>query len=167
MLRHASITAKMSFAFAALLLSCLLLPADAPAQDEQAEEEAPVELEELDSSANAAPAVVACYLGVEFTTARFHTLLLRIDVDDESMALVGPGEKSLAQYPEGMRKITITSLKTSGKKGGSEKFALELRPFVYTKLVIAEIPAKKAKKVRLSVKIFENGEQVRTHNLNF
>jgi len=138
--------------------------------DAVAEPEAPEEVEVLEaleqapSEITAAPGVVMCYLGLEFSSETLRATTIRVDVDGKMMALVGAGDKTVARYVEGMHGVSVAHPKASKKKREKNKFAVELKPFTYTKIVIEELRGKKSKK-RLIVRVLEDGEEIRTRTI--
>ncbi len=138
---------------------------DAVAEPETPEQAEVLEaLEQAPSGIAAAPGVVMCYLGLEFSSETLRATMVRVDVDGIMMALVGAGDKTVAQFTEGMHGVSVAHPKASKKKREKSKFAVELKPFVYTKIVIEELGGKKSKK-RLIVRIFEDGEEVRSRTI--
>ena len=133
-----------------------------PALDEQAE--VPETVEPVVSEVARAPGVTMCYLGLEFSSETLLATTVRIDVDNRMVALVGAGDKTIGRYTEGMHGISIALLKASKKKREKNKFTVELKPFVYTKIVIEQAMGKKSKK-RLIVRVLEDGKEVRTHTI--
>lgn len=135
-----------------------------------AEPEAPEQLEVLEaleqapSEVTAAPDVAMCYLGLEFSSETLWATTVRVDVDGKMMALVGAGDKTILQLTEGMHGVSVAHPKASKKKREKNKFAVELKPFVYTKIVIEEATGKKSKK-RLIVRVLEDGEEIRTRTI--
>ncbi len=115
-------------------------------------------------SAGSAPDVVMCYLGLEFSSETLLATTVRVDVDSRMVALVGAGDKTIGRYTEGMHGISIALLKASKKKREKNKFTVELKPFVYTKVVIEQAVGKKSKN-RLIVRVLEDGKEVRTHTI--
>ena len=110
------------------------------------------------------PSVTMCYLGLEFSSETLLATTVRVDVDSRMVALVGAGDKTIGRYTEGMHGISIALLKASKKKREKNKFTVELKPFVYTKVVI-EQPVGKKSKNRLIVRVLEDGKEVRTHTI--
>ena len=110
------------------------------------------------------PGVTMCYLGLEFSSETLQATTVRIDVDNRMVALVGAGDKTIGRYTEGMHGISIALLKASKKKREKNKFTVELKPFMYTKIVIEQAVGKKSKN-RLIVRVLEDGKEVRTHTI--
>lgn len=110
------------------------------------------------------PGVTMCYLGLEFSSETLLATTVRVDVDNRMMGLVGAGDKTVAQYPEGMHGISIALPKASKKKREKNKIAVELKPFVYTKIVIEQAEGKKSGK-RLIVHVLEDGEEIHTRSI--
>ncbi|MCH8204577.1 MAG: hypothetical protein IID09_05400 [Candidatus Hydrogenedentes bacterium] len=133
-----------------------------PELDEQAEVVEAVE--PVVAEVARAPEVVMCYLGLEFSSKTMQATTVRVDVDGNMMALVGAGDKMVVRYAEGMHGISVALPKASNKKREKNTFAVELKPFTYTKIVIEELGGKKSKK-RLIVRIFEDGEEVRSRTI--
>lgn len=115
-------------------------------------------------AAGSAPEVVMCYLGLEFSSATLGATTVRVDVDGNEMALLGAGDKMVVRYTEGMHGISIAVPKASKKKRKKSLFAVELKPFKYTKVVIEQVEGKKSGK-RLIVRVLEEGEEIRTHTI--
>ncbi len=77
---------------------------------------------------------------------------------------MGAGDKTVGRYTEGVHEVSIALPKASKKKRKKNMFAVELKAFAYTKIMIEEAEGKKAKK-RLIVRVLEDGEEVRTHTI--
>ena len=110
------------------------------------------------------PGVTMCYLGLEFSSETLLATTVRVDVDNRMVALMGAGDKTVGRYTEGMHGITVALPKASKKKREKNKFAVELKPFTYTKIVIEEAAGKKSAK-RLIVRVLEDGEEVHTRTI--
>ncbi len=108
--------------------------------------------------------VTLCYLGLEFSSDTLLATTVQVDVDNRMMGLVGAGDKMVAQYPEGMHGISIALPRASKKKREKNKIAVELKRFVYTKIVIEQAEGKKSRK-RLIVRVLEDGEEIRTRTI--
>jgi len=119
---------------------------------------------EAAEAAGSAPEVVMCYLGLEFSSETLGATTVRVDVDGKMMALVGAGDKTVFRYAAGMHDVSVALPNASKKKRKKNMFAVELKPFAYTKIVIEAAEGKKAKK-RLIVRVLEDGEEVRTHTI--
>lgn len=142
-------------------------PADLDFAVVEPEADEPTEVETVKpvvSEVARAPEVVMCYLGLEFSSKTMQATTVRVDVDGNMMALVGAGDKMVVRYAEGMHGISVALPKASNKKREKNTFAVELKPFTYTKIVIEELGGKKSKK-RLIVRIFEDGEEVRSRTI--
>ena len=142
-------------------------PADLDFAVVEPEADEPTEVETVEpvvSEVARAPEVVMCYLGLEFSSKTMQATTVRVDVDGNMMALVGAGDKMVVRYAEGMHGISVALPKASNKKREKNTFAVELKPFTYTKIVIEELGGKKSKK-RLIVRIFEDGEEVRSRTI--
>ncbi len=139
---------------------------DFPAAQPEAAEQAGgvVAVEQAVSEVPPAPEVAMCYLGLEFSSETLRATTVRVDVDGNMMALVGAGDKTVVQYTEGMHGVSVALPKASKKKREKNKFAVELKPFTYTKIVIEAAGGKKAKN-RLIVRVLEDGEVVRTRTI--
>lgn len=111
-----------------------------------------------------APQVFMCYLGLEFGSEIVLSETVRVDLNGRMVALMGAGDKVVARYTEGVHSLSFSRPKASEKKREEGSFAIELRPFVYTKIVIEDISGKKRK--RLIVHVLEDGEEVSKHTID-
>lgn len=139
---------------------------DFAAEEPEIEELAEV-LETVESAVSEvarAPRVGMCYLGLEFVSETLQVTTVRVDMDNRMVALVGAGDKTVGRYTEGMHGISVALPKASKKKREKSKFAVELKPFTYTKIVIEQAEGKKSKN-RLIVRVLEDGEQVSTRTI--
>ena len=148
---------RLSFRVAATISAALMLAGWALTDPKAAAAEAA-------EGVQSAPDVVMCYLGLEFSSETLFATTVRIDVDGKMMALVGAGDKLVVRYTEGMHGISIALPKASKKKRKKSLFAVELKPFAYTKIVIEKAEGKKSKN-RLVVRVLEDGEEIRTRTI--
>ncbi len=115
---------------------------------------------ESGSDAAAARESGTCYLGIEFSSRALRASVVQVEVDGDMVALLGAGDKTVVQYEAGMRRVSVAHPKASKKKREKNSIDVELKPFVYTKIVIEALTGKKNKK-RLLVRVLEDGEEVR------
>lgn len=140
----------------------LVSPPEEPAPIEEAPAFAAVDEEEEEVAPPLRPAdVVLCYLSVEFMGPEHSRTLVRVDVDDESR-VYRTGNRHVEQYAEGVRRVRVTRPRAwrSGEK--AEVLSIELKPYVYTKLIVEQLPGSSERYPAVSVHMIEDGVLVRT-----
>lgn len=140
------------------------------ASELEALEESPLEQIETreavaESLEEPAREVVLCYLGLEFGSETFLAEIVRVDVDGRMIALVGAGDKVMVRYEEGAHEFSVAHHKASKKERRKNSFAVELRPFTYTKILIQDASDRKQK--RLIVRVLQDGDEVEVHSVEY
>ena len=109
--------------------------------------------------------VALCYVGLEFGSETFLAEIVRVDVDGRMVALVGAGDKVMVRYEEGAHEFSVARQKASKKERRKNSFAVELRPFTYTKILIQDASDRKQK--RLIVRVLQDGDEVGVHSVEY
>lgn len=107
------------------------------------------------------PEVALCYVGLEFESDTLLAETVRVDAGGEMIALVGAGDKVMVRYAEGSHEFSVAPAKASKKERRKNSFAVELRPFTYTKILIQDASFRKQK--RVLVRVLQDGEEVESH----
>jgi len=107
---------------------------------------------------------VLCYLALDFGRELVLSEVVRVDVDGQMVALLGAGERSVGRFLEGTRTVSFSLPKASKKTRAKGSIEVELRPFVYTKIVLEDISTKKRK--RIIVRVHEDGTEVAKRSID-